>query len=87
MKLHQLRYLAAVAQTPFEVIAVHNDRRSYELTCRRWAENLERGRDEIVRRWGKPLFRRFQLYLWGCVDVFARGAFGAYRVILELPPR
>jgi cyclopropane-fatty-acyl-phospholipid synthase len=85
MCLHD--YLAAVAKTPFEVIAVHNDRHNYELTCRRWAENLERGRDEIIRRWGKPLYRRFQLYLWGCVDVFARGVFGAYRVVLELPKR
>jgi cyclopropane-fatty-acyl-phospholipid synthase len=85
MCLHD--YLAAVAETPFEVIAVHNDRHSYELTCRRWAESLEQGRDEIVRRWGKGIFRRFQLYLWGCVDVFARGKFGAYRVILELPER
>ncbi len=85
MCLHD--YLAAVAQTPFEVIAVHNDRHSYELTCRRWAENLERGRDEIIQRWGKALYRRFQLYLWGCVDVFSRGVFGAYRVVLELPRR
>lgn len=78
-------YLAEVAKTPFEVIEVRNDRRSYELTCRHWVEKLERSRDEIVRRWGKGQFRRFQLYLWGCVDVFSRGVFGAYRVVLELP--
>jgi cyclopropane-fatty-acyl-phospholipid synthase len=83
MCLHD--YVAEVAKTPFEVVAVHNDRHSYELTCRRWGENLERAREEIVARWGQPLFRRFQLYLWGCVDVFHRGVFGAYRVILELP--
>lgn len=80
-------YLAAVAETDFEVLAVHNDRHSYELTCRRWAESVESHRDEIVRRWGNALYRRFQLFLWGCVDVFSRGEFGAYRVILELPAR
>ena len=80
-------YLAAVAETDFEILAVHNDRHSYELTCRRWAESIERHRDEIVQRWGNALYRRFQLYLWGCVDVFSRGEFGAYRVILELPAR
>jgi cyclopropane-fatty-acyl-phospholipid synthase len=85
MCLHD--YLAAVAETDFEVIAVHNDRHNYELTCRRWAESVEKGRDEIVRRWGQALFRRFQLYLWGCVDMFSRGTFGAYRVVLELPDR
>jgi cyclopropane-fatty-acyl-phospholipid synthase len=78
-------YLAEVARTPFEVIGVENDRRSYELTCRRWAENLERAEAEITRRWGQGLFRRFQLYLWGCVDCFARNEIGAYRLVLELP--
>ena len=77
-------YLAEVAKTPFEVLAVHNDRESYRLTCLRWAENLERARDEIVRRWGQPLFRRFQLYLWGCVDGFSRDTIGAYRLVLQL---
>ncbi len=81
--LHE--YLAAVAQTPFEVIAVENDRRSYELTSRHWATRLEAARDLITARWGKALFRRFQLYLWGCVDVFARDQCGAYRLVLELP--
>lgn len=78
-------YLTEVAKTPFEVIAVYNDRHSYELTCRHWAERVERAKDEIIERWGKALYRRFQLYLWGCVDVFSRGVFGAYRVVLELP--
>lgn len=78
-------YLAEVAKTPFEVLEVHNDRESYRLTCQRWAENLERHRAEIARRWGEPLFRRFQLYLWGCVDAMERDAIGAYRVVLRLP--
>jgi cyclopropane-fatty-acyl-phospholipid synthase len=78
-------YLTEVEKTRFEILAVHNDRRSYELTTRRWAENLERSRDEIVERFGKSWFRRFQLYLWGCVDVFSRDDIGAFRVILEKP--
>ena len=80
-------YLTEVAETPFEVVALYNDRHSYELTCRHWAEKLERSEDEIVRRWGKGLYRRFQIYLWGCVDVFSRDVFGAYRMVLELGPR
>lgn len=81
--LHE--YLSEVAKTRFEVIAIYNDRQSYELTCRRWAENLERHRTEIVERWGNSLFRRFQIYLWGCVDVFSRDACGAFRLILQKP--
>jgi len=78
-------YLTEVEKTRFEILAVHNDRHSYELTTRRWAENLERQRDEIVERFGESWFRRFQLYLWGCVEVFSRDDVGAFRVILEKP--
>jgi cyclopropane-fatty-acyl-phospholipid synthase len=78
-------YLDAVAGTPFELIAVCNDRRNYLLTARRWAENLDRHRDEIVARWGERLYRRFHLYLWGCVHAFSTDDVTAYRLLLELP--
>jgi cyclopropane-fatty-acyl-phospholipid synthase len=78
-------YLTEVAKTPFEVLAVDNDRESYRLTCLHWAQNLERSRGEIERRFGRRQFRRFQLYLWGCVDVFERDEIGAYRMVLRLP--
>ncbi|HET9531239.1 MAG TPA: class I SAM-dependent methyltransferase [Blastocatellia bacterium] len=78
-------YLAAVAKTPFELIAVHNDRRNHLLTTRRWAENLDYHRDEIVARWGERLYRRFRLYLWGCVHSFSNDDVTAYRLVLELP--
>jgi cyclopropane-fatty-acyl-phospholipid synthase len=45
------------------VLAIHNDRHSYFLTCKAWAENLEAARDEIIGRWGETLYRRFRLYL------------------------
>jgi len=78
-------YLAAVAKTPFELIDVRNDRHNYLLTTRRWAENLDRHRDEIVARWGERLYRRFRLYLWGCVHAFSTDDVTAYRLLLELP--
>jgi cyclopropane-fatty-acyl-phospholipid synthase len=81
--LHE--YLTEVAKTRFEVLAVHNDRHDYELTCHRWATALERGRPTIAARWGEGLFRRFQLYLWGCVDCFRRDLISAHRVVLGLP--
>ena len=78
-------YLAAVAETPFEVVGVWNDRESYRLTCLRWAENLERHQKEIEDRFGQRQFRRFQFYLRGCVDGFERDDITAYRLVLELP--
>jgi cyclopropane-fatty-acyl-phospholipid synthase len=73
-------YIDAVAKTPFELIYARNDRRNYLLTTKHWAENLDRNRDEIVARWGERLYRRFRLYLWGCVHSFSTDD-----VMLELP--
>ncbi len=83
--LHE--YLAAVARSPFEVVAVHNDRHNYALTCRHWALSLERDEAAIVARYGEPWYRRFRLWLWGCVDVFERDRYGAYRLVLKLANR
>lgn len=78
-------YLDEVARTPFELVNVRNDRRNYLLTTKHWAENLDRYRDEIVAKWGERLYRRFRLYLWGCVHAFSNDDVTAYRLLLELP--
>jgi cyclopropane-fatty-acyl-phospholipid synthase len=79
--LHE--FLAVVAKTPMEVLAVHNDRHNYMLTCTAWAEKLEAARDEIISRWGEALYRRFRLYLWGSAHAFLSGGMDAYRVVLK----
>jgi cyclopropane-fatty-acyl-phospholipid synthase len=78
-------FVTVAARTPFEVLAVHNDRHSYFLTCKAWAENLEAARDEIIGRWGETLYRRFRLYLWGSAHAFLSRGLEAYRMILERP--
>jgi cyclopropane-fatty-acyl-phospholipid synthase len=78
-------YVAALQQSAFELLAVHNDRENYRLTSLRWAENLDAARSAIEARWGRAQYRRFQLYLWGCVDGFARDTLQAYRLVFALP--
>ena len=78
-------FMKALSATPFELIAVANDRHSYYLTCKAWAENLELARDAIVARWGEPIYRRFRLFLWGSAHAFLSRGLNAYRVVLELP--
>ncbi|HET7232435.1 MAG TPA: class I SAM-dependent methyltransferase [Longimicrobium sp.] len=77
-------YLAQVAASPFSVMGVYNDTHNYELTTRHWAQNLDAHREEIEQRFGKTQYRRFQVYLWGCVDAFRRDVVQAYRWVLEL---
>jgi cyclopropane-fatty-acyl-phospholipid synthase len=83
MVLHE--YLDAVSASRFEVDEVYNDRHDYMLTTRWWASNLDEHRATIEERWGKTQYRRFQLYLWGCVDGFARDILQAYRLVLRKP--
>jgi cyclopropane-fatty-acyl-phospholipid synthase len=78
-------FLSEVAKTPLEVLAVHNDRHSYYLTCKAWAEKLESERGEIICRWGDTLYRRFRLYLWGSASAFLNRGMDAYRVVLQRP--
>jgi cyclopropane-fatty-acyl-phospholipid synthase len=78
-------YLAALAETPFELLQLHNDRESYRLTALHWVRNLERERDAIVARWGERLYLKFRLFLWGCVYSFGTRQLSAYRMLLELP--
>ena len=79
------KYLAEVARTPFEVVVIKNDRHNYFLSCKKWAENLEAKRDEVIARWGKHLFRRFVLYLWSAANSFENGTLSAHHMILQLP--
>jgi cyclopropane-fatty-acyl-phospholipid synthase len=81
--LHE--YLQKVARSPFELISVVDDRHNYHLTCKMWAQRLDAAKDEVIRRWGDPLYRRFRLFLWGSAAGFATGQVQAYRWVLRLP--
>lgn len=76
-------YLTQLASTPFQLHAIYNDRHSYYLTCKHWAENLDRARQEVAGRWGEALYRKFQIYLWGSVKGFLDDGLQAYRMVLE----
>jgi cyclopropane-fatty-acyl-phospholipid synthase len=79
------QYLTEVARTPFEVVVIKNDRHNYFLSCKKWAENLEAHRDEVVARWGLFLYRRFVLYLWSAANSFETGTLSAHHMVLQLP--
>ena len=81
--LHQ--YLRQVARSPFELVRVDDDRHNYHLTCKAWAQRLDTARDEVVSRWGEPMYRRFRLFLWGSAAGFDMGLVQAYRWSLRLP--
>jgi cyclopropane-fatty-acyl-phospholipid synthase len=83
MCLHD--YLRAVSLSPFHLEGVWQDRFSYALTARHWAERFDAARAYIEERWGRSQFRKFQLYLWGTAEGLRNDRLQAYRVVLALP--
>jgi len=82
--MHLASYVDALSETPFELCMVENDRASYQLTAKHWAENLDRNHSTIAQRWSEAAYRRFRLYLWGCVHCFATDDMTAYHWMLQL---
>ncbi|MFC0505218.1 class I SAM-dependent methyltransferase [Micromonospora costi] len=79
-------YLRHVARSPFELLSVDDDRHNYFLTCRAWAQRLDARREDIIARWGEPLYRRFRIFLWGSAAGFDTGLVQAYRWVLRRGP-
>ncbi len=80
--MHEL--IAATNRVPFEIIAIHNDRHSYFLTVKAWAERLEAAREELARKFSEKVVRSFQLYLWSVANCLYRDAdLESYRVVLK----
>ena len=78
-------FLHKMNKTPFEVLEIHNDRHSYYLTFKQWAENLEANRDSIVEKFGEFEYRKFRLYLWGATYEFLSRNLDCYRMVLYRP--
>jgi|TARA_B110000263_G_scaffold250185_1_gene271329 cyclopropane-fatty-acyl-phospholipid synthase len=78
-------FINKVAKTSFEVLEIQNDRHSYFLTFKQWAENLEKNKDSVIRQFGDFEYRRFRLYLWGATYEFLSRNLDCYRMILYKP--
>lgn len=76
-------YLDEVEQSSLELLEVQSDRHNYFLSCKKWAENLDAHREEITKRWGAFLWRRFHLYLWCSAFAFQDGILGAHRLVMQ----
>jgi cyclopropane-fatty-acyl-phospholipid synthase len=78
-------YMKHLANTPFRLLGVWDDRHSYMLTSWHWSRNLEKNKDAIIAACGQETYRKFHVYLNGTTDVFRRDIMQAYRWVLELP--
>lgn len=65
----------------FDLMRVKNETRDYELTMRQWARRFDARREEIVERWGEPVYRAFRIYLWGGCHALATQELQAYHIL------
>ena len=78
-------FINKVAKTSFEILEIHNDRHSYYLTFKQWAENLEKNKDFVVSKFGDIEYRKFRLYLWGSTYQFLSRNLSCFRMVLYKP--
>jgi cyclopropane-fatty-acyl-phospholipid synthase len=78
-------FLEKMARTPLRVQEMYDDRFSYFLTFRQWANNFEQHRDAVVKNFGEVNYRRFRLYLWGAAYEFLSRSLDCYRMIITYP--
>lgn len=78
-------FLKALAATPLRVHEIFNDRDSYFLTFRQWAQNFDSNRELVVQRFGEFDYRRFRLYLWSSAYEFLKRGVDCYRMIIDYP--
>ena len=77
--------LNKLAKTQLDLLEVFNDARSYFLTFRQWALNLEKNKDFVQREFGDFEFRKFRLYLWALAYQFHVRYMDCYRMALYKP--
>lgn len=61
---------AAERSGKLDLVAVHDDRLSYDKTCQAWARNVEQKREHLVARYGEARYRWIWSYLWMSVYGF-----------------
>ena len=86
-RVYMPKFVEAVTGSPFELMSVHNDRRNYYLTAKRWYERYEESAGEVRRRYGERTYRMFRMYLAGAAYMLDDPSHltTAFRVFLELP--
>jgi cyclopropane-fatty-acyl-phospholipid synthase len=69
----------------FEVRDVENLREHYALTLRRWLEQLDQRRAEVMALTDETLYRTWRLYLSGSVAAFESGQINVNQSLLAKP--
>lgn len=78
--------LDSLVRAGFNVHALEDDTRSYALTVRDWARQLEAAREDLAKRFGEREVRTFLLFLWGSYHFLRSNRTQAYHLVASRVP-
>jgi cyclopropane-fatty-acyl-phospholipid synthase len=80
-------FIDAIRNSPFEIVALHNDRRNYHLWGKMGHERWVQKKEEIIMQSDEQLWRMIRILLAGVASNMSSPFYTAtaYRMLLELP--
>ena len=75
--------LAKASERLFEIVAIRNDRKDYELTCKAWLSKLKANRTAAVNLVGSEVVARYEKYLNFCIIGFHIGTINLVRITMR----
>ena len=81
------QFIDAIRKSPFEIVALYNDRRNYYLWSKKGLERWVQKKEDVIKQTSEALWRTFRLLLAGVANGMSSPShlLSAYRMILELP--
>jgi cyclopropane-fatty-acyl-phospholipid synthase len=81
------KFIDAIRKSPFEIVAMYNDRRNYYLWSKMGHDRWLQKKKELIMKTDEQFWRMFRIILAGVVDNMSNPSYfvTAYRMILELP--
>ena len=81
--LPRLAEIVIASEGLFEIVRMRSDRQHYARTLRAWYHALRRSRQQIVQRFGAPLYEKYERYLGIFIVGFHTGTVNLSRLTLR----
>jgi cyclopropane-fatty-acyl-phospholipid synthase len=81
------QFIDAIRKSPFEIVALYNDRRNYYIWSKKGHERWTQKKDEIMNKTDERFWRMYRIILAGAASNQSSPTYftTAYRMLLEFP--
>ena len=81
--LPRLTEIAIASEKYFEIVTLRNDRKDYELTCRKWLSQLQKNKKEAIELVGEKTVKNYEKYLQLAIYGFYGGKINLLRIAMK----